>query len=174
MCSFLHSARLWSSTRSSDPRQSDRTPDSTFVPSHSLFPLPSSLPPLPRLAFLASVISSPSLRLLSRNMSPSPSFTIRPALPPDAPHILSLIRSLAAYEKEDPSSVQATEALIKKNCFEEGGGVSRALLVEVEGEREPVGMALYFFNFSTCAPISLLFPFLRLWSLCFEVACRDG
>lgn len=82
------------------------------------------------------------------------SFTLRPAVPSDAPHILSLIRALALFEKT-PGSVAATEDLIRKNCFpaSEGGregGVARVVLAEVEGEKEPVGMALYFFNFSTC------------------------
>lgn len=75
-----------------------------------------------------------------------PPFTLREAVPSDAPHILSLIKALALYER-NPTGVLATEDLVRENCF---GKVANAVLAEVEGQDEPVGMALYFLNFSTC------------------------
>src|SRR5664279_1830178 len=70
---------------------------------------------------------------------------IRPATIEDIPHILALIRELAAYER-DPLAVEANEA----DLLREGFGPSPrfyTLMAEISGEI--AGFALYFFNFST-------------------------
>ena len=68
---------------------------------------------------------------------------IRAATPDDAAHVLALVRALAAYEKE-ADKVKMTEAGCRTALAE---GHVRALLA-FAGD-EPVGMALYFFNFSS-------------------------
>ncbi|KAJ7185496.1 acyl-CoA N-acyltransferase [Mycena filopes] len=72
--------------------------------------------------------------------------TIRPARPEDVDDILQLIVDLATYEKE-PESVKATPELLRKNLFETP--YAHALLAFNPGEAKPVGLALYFFNYST-------------------------
>ncbi|KAI5452506.1 Peroxygenase 1 [Naganishia albida] len=62
----------------------------------------------------------------------------------DIPDILKLIQELAVYEKE-PDAVTATPELIKENVFVKK--YAECLLAK-DGD-EVVGMALYFFNFST-------------------------
>jgi len=69
---------------------------------------------------------------------------IRPAKPGDEEAIIQLIKDLATYEKE-PESAKATPELIKKNLFETP--FAHALLA-FESD-EPIGLALYFFNYST-------------------------
>ncbi len=71
-------------------------------------------------------------------------FSIRPAGPEDVGLVLQFIRELAAYEKLE-DQVVADEATLSREMFQKGR--SRALIAEYEGE--PVGFALYFFNFST-------------------------
>ncbi|KAF9051580.1 acyl-CoA N-acyltransferase [Panaeolus papilionaceus] len=76
-------------------------------------------------------------------------YHIRPATPDDVGTLLQLILDLATYEKE-PESAKATPELLHKNLFETP--YAHALLAFSGPERapgEPVGMALYFFNFST-------------------------
>ncbi|KAJ6588765.1 acyl-CoA N-acyltransferase [Mycena capillaripes] len=77
---------------------------------------------------------------------------IRAARSEDADHILQLIIDLATYEKE-PESVKATPELLRKNLFS-ASPYAHALLAfsSVQSEEEgakPVGLALYFFNYST-------------------------
>ncbi|NOX95490.1 MAG: GNAT family N-acetyltransferase [Alphaproteobacteria bacterium] len=71
--------------------------------------------------------------------------TIREAQPGDEAIILEFIKELASYEKLS-HEVIATEDHLKRTLF-----VSQpkafALIAEVDGE--PVGFALYFFNYST-------------------------
>ncbi|KAJ7634748.1 acyl-CoA N-acyltransferase [Roridomyces roridus] len=74
------------------------------------------------------------------------SITIRAAVPEDVDDILQLIVDLATYEKE-PESVKATPELLRKNLFETP--YAHALLAFVENTEKPVGLALYFFNYST-------------------------
>jgi len=69
---------------------------------------------------------------------------IRSAVRGDEEAILQLIRDLATYEKE-PESVKATPELITKNLFETP--FAHALLAFESNE--PIGLALYFFNYST-------------------------
>ncbi|KAH8080650.1 acyl-CoA N-acyltransferase [Filobasidium floriforme] len=67
----------------------------------------------------------------------------------DIPDILGLITELAVYEKE-PDAVKATPELLKKNIFEQG--YANCILAKDGTEGNPgetIGMALYFFNFST-------------------------
>ncbi|KAJ7754516.1 acyl-CoA N-acyltransferase [Mycena metata] len=71
---------------------------------------------------------------------------IRPARPEDVDDILQLIVDLATYEKE-PESVKATPELLRKNLFETP--YAHAILAFIPGEAKPVGLALYFFNYST-------------------------
>jgi GNAT superfamily N-acetyltransferase len=84
---------------------------------------------------------------------------IRPATPADIPVILHFIRSLALYERE-PDAVEATEADLLRDGF---GAHPRFECLIAEESREdrdrqpgdareqpqPVGFALYFYNYST-------------------------
>jgi GNAT superfamily N-acetyltransferase len=75
----------------------------------------------------------------------SSNFQIRLTTEADIPVILSLIRELAEYERE-PQAVVATEASLREVLF--GPRPSAEVLLALEKE-EPVGFAVYFFNFST-------------------------
>lgn len=72
-------------------------------------------------------------------------FEIRPTTEADVPIILSLIRELADYERA-PDAVLATEAQLREVLF--GAKPSAEVLLALE-QGEPVGFAVYFFNFST-------------------------
>ncbi|CAA7264332.1 unnamed protein product [Cyclocybe aegerita] len=79
----------------------------------------------------------------------APGFYIREATPDDVGTILQLIIDLATYEKE-PESVKATPELLRKNLFETP--FAHALLAftgTVETPGNAVGLALFFFNYST-------------------------
>jgi GNAT superfamily N-acetyltransferase len=71
--------------------------------------------------------------------------TIRPATPADVGEILRLIRALAAYERE-PDAVQATEDDLLRHGFGENP-YYQCLIAELDGK--PVGLALYFYDYST-------------------------
>lgn len=71
--------------------------------------------------------------------------TIRPAQPSDAATILGFIRELADYEKA-LHEVEATEDSTRAAIFGEGS-VTHGLIAERDGEA--IGMAVYFFNYST-------------------------
>ena len=72
-------------------------------------------------------------------------FKIRDATLADIPIILQLIRDLATYERA-PNDVVATE----KGLYEVLFGAEPAAKVVIAFENaEPVGFAIYFFNFST-------------------------
>ena len=73
------------------------------------------------------------------------SFEIRTTAEADLPVILSLIRELAEYERA-PDAVVATEAGLREVLF--GEKPSAEVLLALE-EGEPIGFAVYFFNFST-------------------------
>jgi GNAT superfamily N-acetyltransferase len=73
------------------------------------------------------------------------SFEIRTTTEADVPIILSLIRELAEYERE-PAAVVATEPGLREVLF--GAKPSAEVLLALE-KSEPVGFAVYFFNFST-------------------------
>ncbi|KAA6214070.1 GNAT family N-acetyltransferase [Streptomyces albofaciens JCM 4342] len=70
---------------------------------------------------------------------------IRTATVDDVPVIHTMIRELAAYERE-PDAAKATEAQLREALFGEHPAVF-ALLAEDAGS--PVGFALWFRNFST-------------------------
>jgi GNAT superfamily N-acetyltransferase len=71
--------------------------------------------------------------------------TIRPARPGDAALILRLVHELAEYEKLT-HEVQATEGMIDETLF---GPSPRAFCDIAEWDGEPVGQALWFYNYST-------------------------
>lgn len=73
------------------------------------------------------------------------SLTIREATPNDAEVILQFIKELAEFEKA-LHEVKATVESIKDSIFAEGS-VTRALICEHQGQ--PIGMAVWFFNYST-------------------------
>ena len=71
---------------------------------------------------------------------------VRPAGPEDAGEIVRLVRALAVYAGEAAESVKLTEAVVRRDGF---GANPRfeALLAELDGR--VVGLALYFFSYST-------------------------
>jgi GNAT superfamily N-acetyltransferase len=71
--------------------------------------------------------------------------TIRFATPGDVPTILRFVRELADYERE-ADKVVATEALLHEALFA-SPPAAEALIAERDGA--PIGMALFFHNFST-------------------------
>ncbi|SGY68825.1 BQ5605_C004g02922 [Microbotryum silenes-dioicae] len=74
------------------------------------------------------------------------------------PQTLELIQALATYEKE-PDAVEATLPLLRRSLFGEegkgeegkGGKYAQCVLVyeEEEGDSKPLGMAVWFYTFST-------------------------
>src|SRR3982750_2718788 len=70
---------------------------------------------------------------------------IRPAMRADAPVIASLVRELAEYEKLLDEARATPEDFLRE--IESSNPVIHVLIAEWNGE--PVGFALYFFNFST-------------------------
>ncbi|GLB42334.1 putative acetyltransferase (GNAT) family protein [Lyophyllum shimeji] len=80
----------------------------------------------------------------------SANWHIRPARQEDVPDLLQLIIDLATYEKA-PDSVKATPEILRQNLFGETP-FAHALLAfsgTADAPGEAIGMALYFFNFST-------------------------
>lgn len=71
-------------------------------------------------------------------------FQIRKATEQDVPTIIHLITQLAVYEKLE-SEVVATEETLKQTIFEKG----YAEVLIAEEDSQPVGFALYFYNYST-------------------------
>ncbi|MFM9829509.1 MAG: N-acetyltransferase family protein [Sphingomonas sp.] len=71
--------------------------------------------------------------------------TIRFATAADVPTILHLVRELAIYERA-LEKVVATEALLQEAMFAKTPA-AEALIAEIDGA--PVGLALFFHNFST-------------------------
>jgi GNAT superfamily N-acetyltransferase len=74
-----------------------------------------------------------------------PSFLIRTATIEDVPVILELIRALAEYERA-PDDVVVTEDGLRGVLFNDKPAAEVLLALE---NGNPVGFALYFFNFST-------------------------
>ena len=74
-----------------------------------------------------------------------PSLDVRPAVETDVPVLLRLIRELADYEKLTDLVVASEEKLLQTLFGEKR--VAEALVGHVGGE--PVGMAIYFQNYST-------------------------
>jgi GNAT superfamily N-acetyltransferase len=73
------------------------------------------------------------------------SLVIRSARREDAPTLLGFIRELAIYERAE-HEVAATAETIEQSIFGPGS-VTRALICEKDGE--PIGMAVWFFSYST-------------------------
>ncbi len=70
---------------------------------------------------------------------------IHPASEEDIPVVLEMVRALAAYE-EMSDAVAATPERMRESLF---GEEPQAYAVLAECDGEPVGMAIYFFNYST-------------------------
>ena len=75
----------------------------------------------------------------------SPAFTIRAATPSDIPDVLRLVRALAEYEKL-LHRVTSTEADFRVALF---GPQPRAHAFLAETAGKPVGLALWYYTFST-------------------------
>jgi diamine N-acetyltransferase len=73
------------------------------------------------------------------------SLVIRPAVPGDAGLVLGFVRALAEYEKL-AHEVEASEASIDAMLF---GPNPRVFADIAEWDGEPVGFAIWFYNFST-------------------------
>ncbi len=86
-----------------------------------------------------------SSKLALRSWRMPPKFLLRSATVADVPIILQLIRDLAEYERAR-NDVHATEEQLREVLF--GAKPAAEVLLAFE-EREPVGFAIYFFNFST-------------------------
>lgn len=71
-------------------------------------------------------------------------FQVRDAERQDVKDILNLIIELAVYEKMD-HLVTATEEILENSLFQQK--VAKALIAEYDGN--PIGYAIYFYNFST-------------------------
>ncbi len=70
---------------------------------------------------------------------------IRDAKKSDAPTILQFITELAIYEKE-ADAVKTDEQAIIKTLFSEGATAHSVICLE---DDEPIGFAVYFYNYST-------------------------
>jgi len=77
--------------------------------------------------------------------SAKPVIKIRPASVEDSPLILRFITDLAIYEEAE-EAVIATESDIRDSLFRKNSTTS-ALICELDDQ--PVGFAVYFFNYST-------------------------
>jgi GNAT superfamily N-acetyltransferase len=71
---------------------------------------------------------------------------LRPARPDDADEIVAMVRELAVYEREPPSTVEATAEDFRRDCF---GPDRRAEVLILEEEGAILGFALYYHNYST-------------------------
>ena len=76
--------------------------------------------------------------------------TVRPARPSDVPAVVTMVHELAAFERA-PEECHLTAEQLDTALF----GERPALFghVAVDGAGEPVGMALWFLNFSTWAGV---------------------
>ncbi len=77
--------------------------------------------------------------------SSAPSLSIRPASVEDVPALWQMVRELAAYENL-LDEVTATPPRMREAFF---GSSPQAHAILAECGKEPVGMAVFFFNFST-------------------------
>ena len=78
-------------------------------------------------------------------MTETENFEIRQAVEADIPLVLRFIKELAEYEKL-AYNVEADENVLRESMFGESAN-TKALLAFYEGE--PVGFAIYFYNFSS-------------------------
>ncbi len=91
---------------------------------------------------------------------------LRTARREDAAELLRLIRSLARYEKAE-DQVETDEAQLASTLFD-AGATAHAIVAEQDGRL--VGMAIYFFNYSTWQGRNGLY----LEDLFVEPACRGA
>ena len=70
---------------------------------------------------------------------------IRPACPADAALIMALVREIAAYERL-AHAVEAREADLARDLF---GPAPRVFCDIAEADGEPIGFALWFYNYSS-------------------------
>ncbi len=75
-------------------------------------------------------------------------FEIRPAAPDDVPQVFAMLRELAVYEKLEHQLV-ADESDMHEALFELQSAKALVAEAETEGEKELIGYAIYFENFST-------------------------
>ncbi|KAF9570190.1 hypothetical protein BGW38_008769 [Lunasporangiospora selenospora] len=80
--------------------------------------------------------------------------TIRTATPADVGSILSLIHDLAEYEREPASTVETTEEMLLNTLrfsppHPTSQNLASCLLAFLPSDPKPVGLALYFTNYST-------------------------
>ncbi len=75
-------------------------------------------------------------------------FTIRAAVPEDAPCIVDLINALARYERLEDKS-HPDEGQLRKQLREDASPRIEALVVHERGSGKCIGFALYFHNYST-------------------------
>jgi GNAT superfamily N-acetyltransferase len=83
--------------------------------------------------------------LIVRMKTSQTNFQIREARPEDVPTILQLIRDLATYERA-PNEVSATEPQLLEVLFGEKPAAEVLLAFE---NKDAVGFAVFFYNFST-------------------------
>lgn len=79
------------------------------------------------------------------NEKAAPEFKIRSATPEDIPLVLALVRELAEYERLS-HLVSVNEARLRESLF--GAHPGAEVLIGFAGDA-PVGLAVYFHNFST-------------------------
>ncbi len=79
-------------------------------------------------------------------------FTIKPTTRADVPTILSFIKGIAEYEKMS-DQVRTTEEILERSLFDQHAA---ECVIGYEDE-QPVGFALYFYNFSTFEGIAGLY-----------------
>ena len=82
---------------------------------------------------------------MNKEENPAQSLTIRPAVIDDTQTILRFIRDLAIFENAE-HEVETTTEHVHRTIFAPGS-TAHALICESEGQ--PVGFAVYFFNYST-------------------------
>nr|WP_294518505.1 GNAT family N-acetyltransferase [uncultured Rhodopila sp.] len=82
-----------------------------------------------------------------------PGFTLRPAVEPDLPDIVRLIRGLAEYENLLHETTVSEDSL-RTPLF---GPLPRACAVLAEVNAQPAGIALFFYTFSTFKARSNIF-----------------
>ncbi|MBI1757796.1 MAG: GNAT family N-acetyltransferase [Actinobacteria bacterium] len=73
-------------------------------------------------------------------------YRIRPAEPPDVPEIVAMVAELAEYERAR-HEVELTEGSLREALFAPHPAVFAH--VAADGDDRPVGIALWFLNFST-------------------------
>jgi GNAT superfamily N-acetyltransferase len=83
----------------------------------------------------------------------TPGLTIRPARPEDVPAVVSMVHELAEYERA-PQECQLTEEQLRAALFAANPAVFSHVAVDASGgvddaSGEPLGMSLWFLNFST-------------------------